>query len=542
MIAQSTIDTLKARLDVVDVVGSYIELKKKGVNFTANCPFHAEKTGSFVVSPKKQIFHCFGCGEGGDGISFVMKYENISYAEAIESLCDKNGVTIEHTGVTEKKLDTSVMRRMNDYFVSLRSPDLVSYLHARGLSDESITAWEIGLAPSSMQSVKFANENILDKEALVALGVMGEKEGRMYCRFANRLMLPIYGNGEHIVGFNGRILESGEPKYLNSPQTKLFNKSSIFYGFNKARKSIYDKNEVIITEGCFDVILLHQAGFTNAVATLGTALGKEHLPKLTQSDARVILAYDGDKAGIAAAFKAASLLGVEGFLGGVVLFPSGKDPADMIRDGLESEVKRLLSAPTSFIPFVLETLIKGFDTSNPVAKSKALKACMDYVKTLPAMLQDEYHVWLSKVLEIDIKHIKPSGTAKFAEPIIKEVGKEDMGELSLLKAIALGGDGVYDAVTSYVDDECFLTHQPLLEALSAGDEGVVRSLACRLDIPILNDDELKHALKLLLIRRYTMHIAELAKSSLSHKMKRIYTVNQYLIELRRGQLVKWRRV
>lgn len=541
MIAQSSIEALKTRLDIVDTVGGYIELKKKGVNFTANCPFHAEKTGSFVVSPKKNIYHCFGCNAGGDSISFVMNYENLSYTEAIQTLADKNGVEIEHTGVQEKKLDTSVMKRMNDYFVSLRSPDLIDYLHVRGLSDESIQKWEIGIAPSSMQSVKYANEHILDKEALIALGVMAEKEGRMYCRFANRLMLPIYGNGDHIIGFNGRVLENGEPKYLNSPQTKLFNKSSVFFGFNKARKSIYDKGEVIITEGCFDVILLHQAGFTHTVATLGTALGKEHLGKLTQSDARVILAYDGDKAGVGAAFKAASLLGVEGFLGGVVLFPNGKDPADMIRDGLGEEVKRLLSTPTSFIPFVLETTIKGFDTSNPVAKSKALKACMDYVKTLPSILQDEYHLWLSKVLSIDIKHIVPQGN-KPPAPLIDKEAKEDMGELSILKAMALESDDVTNTVLSYIDDECFLTHQPLFEALGAGDENIVRSLACSLDIPSLDEDQLKHALSMLLIRRFTIHLKELSTSSLSHKMKRIYTTSQYLIELRNGKLVKWRRV
>lgn len=538
MIHDASIQALKARLDIVEVVGSYVSLKKKGANFTTNCPFHSENTGSFTVSPQKQIYHCFGCGAGGDSISFVMAHENVNYAEAIEILAQKNGIKLEYTTTQTKKLDSSVMRRINDFFVSQRSETLNDYLHKRGLSDESIKAWEIGFAPSSMQTVRFINDNLLDKEALVEFGVCGIKDERLYSRFANRLMLPVHGNGEGIIGFNGRILESGEPKYLNSPQTKLFNKSSVLFGYTQARKSIFERGEVIITEGCFDVILMHQIGLTHTVATLGTALNEQHLPKLRQGDAKVILAYDGDKAGINAAFKAASLLGKEGFLGGVVLFPRGLDPADMIRDGKEEEVKKLLSTPTSFIAFVLDTIIKEHDTSNPVAKEKALKACQLYVRTLSPMLQDEYALYLSKVLRIDKKHIQNKhGTITVEQP--KKA--ENMAELVLLKAMVLNPEAM-NAVVELLDESCFETHQGLYEAVTTDDENVHRELACRGDIPTLSHVEFEHQLRLALIKRYVSYSKALQQSSLPYKVRRISAVGQRLYDLQRGKLIPWREI
>ena len=538
MIHDASIQALKARLDIVEVVGSYLSLKKKGANFTTNCPFHSENTGSFTVSPQKQIYHCFGCGAGGDSISFVMAHENVNYAEAVEILANKNGVTLEYTTTQTKKLDASIMRRINDFFVSQRSDTLNDYLHKRGLNDASIKTWEIGFAPSSMQTVRYINDTFLDKEALVEFGVCGLKDERLYSRFANRLMLPVHGNGDGIIGFNGRILESGEPKYLNSPQTKLFNKSSVLFGYTQARKSIFERGEVIITEGCFDVILMHQIGLTHTVATLGTALNEQHLPKLRQSDAKVILAYDGDKAGINAAFKASSLLGKEGFLGGVVLFPRGLDPADMIRDGKEEEVKKLLRAPTSFITFVLDTLIKEHDISNPVAKEKALKACQLYVRTLSPLLQDEYALYLSKVLRVDKKHIQNQhGTITVEHP--KKA--DNMAELALLKACVLNPESL-NMVVELLDDSCFETHQGIYEAVLSNDQNVERELACRSDVPVLTYDELTQQIRMLLIKRYIAYSKELQKSSLPYKIRRIATVGQRLFDLQRGKLIAWREV
>jgi DNA primase len=467
-----------------------------------------------------------------------MAHENVNYAEAVEILANKNGVTLEYTTTQTKKLDASVMRRINDFFVSQRSETLNDYLHKRGLNDQSIKTWEIGFAPSSVQTVRYINDNILDKEALVEFGVCGLKDDRLYSRFANRLMLPVHGNGEGIIGFNGRILESGEPKYLNSPQTKLFNKSAVLFGYTQARKSIFERGEVIITEGCFDVILMHQIGLTQTVATLGTSLNEQHLPKLRQSDVRVILAYDGDKAGINAAFKASSLLGKEGFLGGVVLFPRGLDPADMIKGGKEEEVKKLLSAPTSFITFVLDTIIKEYDISNPVAKEKALKACQLYVRTLSPLLQDEYALYLSKVLRIDQKHIQNQhGTITVEKP--KKA--ENMAELAILKAMVLNEEAM-NTVFELLDESCFESHQGLYKAVTTDDANIHRELACRSDIPSLSHIEFEHQVRLALIKRYIMYSKALQQSSLPHKIKRISAVGQRLFDLQRGKLIPWREI
>lgn len=535
MIAQKSIDTLKERLDIVDVVGSYFELKKNGANFKTNCPFHNEDTPSFVISPKKQICHCFGCGAGGDSIKFVMDYENLSYSEALESLAKKFNYTLEYTNEQEKKVNTEVMKRLSDYFISLRSPDLLTYLHNRGLSDESIETWEIGLSPSSMQSIKYINENLLDKEALLEFGVINKREdGSLYNRFAKRLIFPIYSHADKIIGFNGRILENGEPKYINSPQTRYFNKSTVLFGFNKARKAIYNTNKCIVTEGCFDVALLHQIGLTHSVATLGTALGINHLPKLRQINPYIILAYDGDKAGKEAAFKAAWLLAHEGFDGGVVLFPFGADPADMIRDGKDEEVKKLLASPTSFIPYVLDTIIKRYDITNPMQKSSALKDCLEFTKGLSALLQDEYAIYLSKMLNIDARHTHQAQK----QPKQEATTTEDMAELIVLKALALNEERINTAV-ELMDESCFFTHKDLYEALLRDDELTIRTLACRLDIPELSEDELRKQYIVLIMRRYMKYLAYLKGASMPHKITKINTVALRLKSLKEGKLVHW---
>ncbi|MEJ2501471.1 MAG: DNA primase, partial [Campylobacterales bacterium] len=331
MISQDSIDGLKSRLDIVDIIGNYVELKKAGSNYKGLCPFHDEKSPSFSVSPSKQFYHCFGCQASGDAIKFVMEYEKLTYPEAIEKLAAQYNYSLTYTQGQPRQQRSQLMEKLNDWYRSLldKTPTAMQYLHERGIYESSIEHFGIGYAPASHLTINFIKQQQFSMAEAIDLGVAGASEGREYARFIERITFPIHAPNGAIVGFGGRTITGHQAKYVNSPQTKLFNKSRLLYAYNHARESIHKRKEMIVTEGYLDVIMLHQAGFTQAVATLGTALTSEHLPLLRKGEPRIIMAYDGDAAGRNAALKASKLLSASGFDGGVVLFEGGLDPADM---------------------------------------------------------------------------------------------------------------------------------------------------------------------------------------------------------------------
>ena len=324
MITKQSIENLKSNLDVVDVVSQFLELKKSGANFKACCPFHGEDTPSFVVSPAKQIYHCFGCGVGGDSIKFVMEYEKLTYPEAIEKLASMYNVHLDYDK-NFKKQDTTIIQKVNEYYQKLLSHNKTAenYLRDRGISSSSIEKFEIGYAPSSGDTINFLKTSFLNLADAKEFGIIDTGQNGLYARFIERITFPIYTITGNIVGFGGRTITGHNAKYVNSPQTKLFNKSRLLYGYHIAKESVYKKKSIIITEGYLDVVMLHQAGFTNTVATLGTALTQDHLPLLTRGEPEIIVAYDGDKAGLNAAYKASLLLSHSNFKGGVVIFEGG---------------------------------------------------------------------------------------------------------------------------------------------------------------------------------------------------------------------------
>jgi len=394
MIESTSIESLRNSIDIVDVIGSYIELKKTGANFKANCPFHGEKTPSFVVSPSKQIYHCFGCGAGGDSIKFVMEIEKLSYPEAVEKLASMHNFTLQYTqGASEYDGAKRILEAIKQWYVKNLDYNEAArqYLRSRGVSGSSIEAFEIGYAGSSQSVISFLQNQHLPLPQAQEAGIIarGEKN-ELYARLVERIIFPIHSPNGSIAGFGGRTMGSHPAKYINSPQTKLFNKSRLLYGYHKAKERIYANKRVIVCEGYLDVIMLHQAGFGEAVATLGTALTAEHLPLLRRGEPRIILAYDGDKAGVAAALKAAQMLSVAGFDGGVVLFPGGQDPADMIAQDKSEEVSRLLRTAAPLIPFVIETIASSHTLANPREKEVAFGAIKHYLASLSPIMQDAY--------------------------------------------------------------------------------------------------------------------------------------------------------
>jgi len=334
MISQSSLDLLKSRLDVVDIVGSYVTLKKDGANFSAPCPFHDEKSASFKVSPKKQIYHCFGCGAHGDAIKFVQEYKKLTFAEAVEDIANDQNFTLQYDNNTEAKKDYSkLLESMSRYYRSQLSEEHREYLRGRGLTDHSIDAFEIGYAPASHTQLSYMHSQVFSTADAIECGVCAADEGRTYARFTERIVFPIRNRSGKLIGFGGRTLTNHPAKYINSPQTVLFDKSSQLYGFHQATSAIHDKGTITITEGYLDVVMFHQAGIRTAVATMGTALTEAHAKLIAKNRWRTLLCYDGDRAGIAAALKAARLLSAHGIYGGVVIFPEGKDPADMVKRG-----------------------------------------------------------------------------------------------------------------------------------------------------------------------------------------------------------------
>lgn len=541
MIDKASIDQLKNRIDIVDVVGSYIELKKSGSNFKALCPFHDEDTPSFVVSPSKQIFHCFGCGAGGDAIKFVMDYEKLSYPEAVEKLASMYNFHLNYTN--EKKSTNSlykVLEEINRFYKKMLdlNKEAKDYLKKRGVYESSIEKFEIGYAPSSNETIAFLKSKMIPLQEGIEAGILAIGENRVYARFIERVTFPIYTPNGNLVGFGGRTISNHPAKYINSPQTKLFNKSKLLYGYHLAKEKIFKSKSMIITEGYLDVVMLHQAGFTNAVATLGTALTKEHLPLLRRGEPKIIVAYDGDKAGIMAAIKAAKLLSSSGIEGGVVLFENGMDPADMVKESKTQELQNIFRHPKPFIEFVIEKTVSMYDIKNPLEKEKALNECASFLNTLSPILQEEYKDYIAALLNISTSHIK---TVSKQNQKIKSIQNKDLKELTIIKSL-LVEPKLIDTVLDYIDEKHFKYHKEefLLLLNRKTDHPLLRSILLDDDIKTYKEEELRGELLIFLIKFYEQKLKSLIKSkdiSFSQKSFKIRKYKDMISRLKKGELV-----
>ncbi len=545
MIEQSSIENLKNRLDIVDVIGEYLELKKSGANFKANCPFHGEKTPSFVVSPSKQIFHCFGCGIGGDGIKFVMEYEKLNYPETIEKLAQRYNITLNYTEVDKtKEKQKKILEELNHFYRQYFEKDFKAkeYIFSRGIYESSIEKFEIGFAPASHESLNLLKSKYISiQEALEVGAVATDENGRAYARFSNRLTFPIYNQGGKLVGFGGRTISNHPAKYINSPQSKIFDKSRLLYGYHKARSSISKMDEVIVCEGYLDVIMLHQAGFTNAVATLGTALTTSHIPMLLKGASRVIIAYDGDDAGINAAFKASTMLSAKGAKGGVVIFGGGKDPADMVKEGKIKELKEIFSNPKGFIEFCFEIIISRFNINDPLQKEDAYKDSLKYLATLSPLLQEEYRGYLSSLLKIDEKLIRVAKKTKDSQKRL--VRREDISELTLIKTF-LAHANLIDSILDSVGEDIFVVHKAEFLALLRGEleNPYLMEIEIRDDIKELSEDELKDQILKLLVIKNRQRLSQIKADKAIEFEKKSFLlrrINENIKKLQKGELVSY---
>ena len=382
--SDTVIDEVISRNDIVDVISSYVKLQKKGSNYFGLCPFHNERTGSFCVSASKQMYYCFGCGAGGSVVTFIMQYENYTFTEALKLLADRAGIklpeyepTMEERKARDKKaLLLEINKAAANYFYKLLNSEEgeagLSYFRNRKLRDETIVHFGLGYSSKRPGSLyRYLKEKGYKDEILKESGLVTIEEKGVKDKFWNRVMFPILDANNRVIGFGGRVMGDGEPKYLNSPETLLFDKSKNLYGLNFARSS--KKDYFLLCEGYMDVIALHQAGFTNAVASLGTALTQGHAMLIKRYVSKVVLTYDSDGAGLKAMQRAIPILKAAGISARVLSMKPYKDPDEFIKAlGADEYEKRIEAANNSFL-WEADILRQGYDTTDPEQKTAYYK-------------------------------------------------------------------------------------------------------------------------------------------------------------------------
>ncbi len=405
MIPQDFIQTLLDRVDIVDVVERYVPLKKAGANLKACCPFHNEKSPSFNVSQTKQFYHCFGCGAHGTAISFLMEYAGMGFIEAVKDLADGVGMQVpaqeirrdvaradgappeDDVGHLPALYDT-LYRAMQFYRDELKAaPHAIAYLKQRGLSGEIAARFGIGYAPAGWQNLEKVFPDYPSKNLIDAGMVIKNEEGRHYDRFRGRVMFPIVNPKGNVIGFGGRVLDKGEPKYLNSPETPVFDKGRELYGLYQARKAIREKGRVMVVEGYMDVVALAQHGVEYAVATLGTATTPTHIQKLLRATQNVVFCFDGDKAGRTAAWRALEValpFLTDGANVSFLFLPQEHDPDSYVREfGRENFEKLLLDAP-SLSTYMLRELTGQVDLKNEEGRARLLQNAKPLISQITA--------------------------------------------------------------------------------------------------------------------------------------------------------------
>lgn len=377
--SSEVIEEVVSRNDIVDVISGYIKLKKSGSSYVGLCPFHNEKSPSFSVSGTKQMYHCFGCGVGGNVITFVMEYENYTFPEAVKMLADRAGIALpvmEYSGEDRRERDIKTkLLEINKiaatfYYHQLKSPagqSGLDYLKKRQLSDKTINTFGLGYAPQLTGDLyRMLKGKGYDDELLKESGLFTYEKG-IREKFWNRVIFPIMDINNKVIGFGGRVMGDGKPKYLNSPETKLFDKSKNLYGLNVARSS--RKNNLIICEGYMDVISMHQAGFNQAVASLGTALTPGHARLLKRYTDNVLITYDSDEAGVKAALRAIPILKEAGLSTKVINMRPYKDPDEFIKAmGAEAFQERIDNAENSFM-YEIGTMLRNYDRGDPESET-----------------------------------------------------------------------------------------------------------------------------------------------------------------------------
>ena len=400
-ISEEILEKIKSQNDIVDVISERVRLRKAGRNFTGLCPFHNEKTPSFSVSQEKQIYKCFGCGEAGNVISFVMKDNNLPFVEAVKYLANRANIPLEmHNGEKSKSAKKKdLLYRVNveaaKFFFSnlMNNQNAKEYFLNRGIKEETIKKFGLGFANDSWNSLMFylrkkgINDVLLEEAGLISVN---KEKGRKYDRFRNRVMFPVFDYQGKVIGFGGRVLDDSKPKYLNSPETLVFQKGTNLYGLNFALKHNMSERYFVIVEGYMDLISLHQYGITNVVASLGTALTINQARLLKRYADKVIISYDADMAGQMATLRGLEILRTAGFDVRVLNIPQGKDPDEYVRSNGKEAFLKLINSAEPLIDYRMRKAEEGIDFKNSQSLILYAKRIMEVISDLDPMEKDVY--------------------------------------------------------------------------------------------------------------------------------------------------------
>ncbi|ENG3830757.1 DNA primase [Campylobacter jejuni] len=477
MITKESIENLSQRLNIVDIIENYIEVKKQGSSFVCICPFHADKNPSMHINPIKGFYHCFACKAGGDAFKFVMDYEKLSFADAVEKVASLSNFTLSYTKEKQenKKELKSILPSLNAYFKDnlKHHKEVLTYLYQRALNDKDIAKFELGFAGASEDSIRLLQNQKIPLEDAMSVGALKKDENNeFYASFIWRITFPIYDHKDLLVGFGGRTLNPNVPaKYVNSPQNILFDKSRIFYAFNIAKENIAKKKEIIVCEGYMDAIAFHKAGFNNAVAVLGTALTEHHLPLIRRYDAKVILCFDNDEAGLKAATRSAFLLSTNKIDGKVAILQGGKDPAELVAKNESTKLHNILDEGIELGEFYIRRLISTHSIISALDKQKALETIQKFTFNLEPLVANSYTSLVSNLLKVDEKFIVLSQNSKktIQTPLISQnkynfpKEKIHIAELELIAFLKQHPD-ICNDFKQISDSACF-KHKILLDKI-----------------------------------------------------------------------------
>ena len=462
----SFIDEVVARNPIEDVVGQYVNLKRSGGNLFGLCPFHGEKTASFSVAPEKGIYYCFGCHKGGGAINFMMEVEGLSYPDAVRNLAQRAGLQVPEDEQYQSRyraqerlwaLMKEAARFFHEQLFTPAGGECLAYVQKRGLNKNIVTRFGIGFAPNSWNSLVDAmkKKGYTDKE-LIAADLVGEKNGRIYDRFRNRLMFPIIDVRGNVIGFGGRVLDDSKPKYLNTSETLIFNKRRNLFGMNLAKKTKLDY--FILVEGNIDVVTLHQYGFDNAVASLGTSLTDEHATLLSRYTEQVVLTYDSDEAGQRAAQRAIPMLEKVGIRVKVLKMKDAKDPDEFLHKFGAEKFKLLLEDSSNRVEYQLNAIRSKYDLSLDDQRVRFIHEAAELICTLGSAVQREvYGRRVADAGKISFESMMLEIGKAFKRRVAKEKKKQERIDLAPVQALQPKARSIrYDNMKSAMAEEQIL--------------------------------------------------------------------------------------
>ena len=467
LIPERLIDEIQAQADIAELIARYVPLKRAGQHFKAHCPFHKERTPSFMVNTQKQIFHCFGCGAGGNIFSFLMQHDRLTFPEAVRQLADQVGVRLPEEG-GERASDTAplyaLLEKVCRYFErwlqdSTRGKAARAYLQSRGVSEDTRARYRLGLAPAGWNHLlKAAGGTGVSVAQLEAAGLIIKGRSSHYDRFRNRVIFPIQDARGRVIGFGGRSLDGQEPKYLNSPETAVYSKSRQLFGLPQAKDALVARKTAIVVEGYFDCLILAQAGFAHTVSPLGTALTSEQARLLRRYAEQVILAFDPDAAGEQATLRGIDLLVEVGLQVRVAALPRGLDPDECLRTSGQERFQRMLEEGPSLIEFLIETARRRHPLRTTEEKVQAAQGVLPTVAKVPnAMLRSEYVRLVAERLGVneaavaeELRKVQPrAAIARPAAPVLRPAAQ---GPEQLLAALVLDDPGLWSEARVSLSD------------------------------------------------------------------------------------------